>query len=199
MPTEPNTDPPTSSITEMFEDIQDAPRDRFPFETIKFSGRVEIIDHRGRVARFRRRQRIRFLEDGVTVFFDRIWGEGVILAGYNAGQMKMIEAIPTRKGYVIALALPRAFNRGEQFDIETERRIVGAFIYDWGYWDSAMGAPTDLLTIDVRTPVGMDMRHPDIIAPARGDMDASASRRHLTFRVNKPALDIPYKLRWDWK
>jgi hypothetical protein len=198
MTTEPKDSQFPSPITSMFEEIQDAPRDRFPFETIKFSGRVEILDREGRVARFRRRQRIRFLEDGVSVFFDRIWGEGVLLAGYQTSSLRIIDAIPSRKGYVIALALPRPFSRGEVLDIETERRIVGAFVYDWGYWDSAMAVPTELLAIDVRTPAGLNMRRPDIVAPAHGQMDATASHRHLTFRVSKPALDIPYKLRWNW-
>jgi hypothetical protein len=198
MSTNQKVDPSESPMTNMFEDILDAPHDRYPFETIKFSGRVEILDKEGQVARFKRRQRIRFLEDGVSVFFDRIWGEGVLLAGYKTGALRIIDALPTRKGYVIVLALPRPFKRGEILDIETERKIVGAFVYDWGYWDSAMGVPTELLAIDVRTPAGLKMSRPDVVAPAHGQMDANVSERHLTFRVSKPALDIPYKLRWNW-
>jgi hypothetical protein len=180
-------------------DISEPPADWFPYETIKFSGRLEIMDRDGKVARFVRRQRVRFLQDGASVFFDRVWGDGVLFAGYAARHMRILDAIPTRKGYVVPLALPRPFARGQTFDIDTERRIVGAFIYPAAYWESAMSAPTDLLTLDVVAPPGLHFRRPEIIAPPRGDFDARQRARLLTFQVQRPALDIPYRLAWSWK
>ena len=180
-------------------EIHEPPAECFRYETIKFSGRLEIMDSDGRVARFTRHQRVRFLEDGVSVFFDRVWGDGVLFAGYAARHMRILDAIPTRKGYVVPLGLPRPFARGETFDIETERRIVGAFIQPDAYWESAMSAPTDLLTLDVVAPPGLHFRRPEIVAPPRGDFDARQRARLLTFQVQRPALDIPYRLAWSWK
>jgi hypothetical protein len=180
-------------------DINEPPAECFRYETIRFGGRLEILDTHGSVARFVRHQRLRFLEDGVSVFFDRVWGDGVLFAGYAARHMRILDAIPTRKGYVVPLALPRPFARGQTFDIDTERRIVGAFIYPAAYWESAMSAPTDLLTLDVVAPPGLHFRRPEIIAPPRGDFDARQRARLLTFQVQRPALDIPYRLAWSWK
>src|SRR3990172_7290352 len=112
----------------LLSDTCDVPSECFRYETIWFHGRLEILDKEGRVAVFCRRQRIRFLEDGVAEFIDRVWGEGVLFAGYETGSMSIIEAIATRKGYAVVLALPRAFARGETFEVVTERRIVGAFV-----------------------------------------------------------------------
>ena len=83
-------------------DINGPPAECFRYETLKFSGRLEIMDRDGRVARFVRHQRVRFLEDRVSVFFDRVWGDGVLFAGYAARHMRILDAIPTRKGYVVA-------------------------------------------------------------------------------------------------
>lgn len=175
------------------------PAECFQYETVKFSGRLEIMDSDGRVARFVRHQRVRFLEDSVSVFFDRVWGDGVLFAGYAASHMRILDAIPTRKGYVVPLALPRPFARGETFDIVTQRRIVGAFVHESAYWESAMSAPTELLTLDVAAPPGLRFRQPEIVAPPRGDFDARQRARLLTFQVQRPALDIPYRLAWYWK
>jgi hypothetical protein len=180
-------------------DVCDVPSECFRYETISFHGRLEILDKEGRVAIFRRRQRIRFLEDGVAEFIDRVWGDGVLFAGYEARSMSLVEAIPTRKGYAVLLGLPRAFARGETFDVVTERRIVGAFIDHQAYWDSAMAAPTGSLTIEVRAPAGRSLARPEIVAPARGRMDLRQRRRSLKFQVKQPALQIPYKLEWSWK
>ena len=183
----------------LFSDIYDAPRDVFAYETIKFTGRLEILDRERRVARFVRRQRVRFLEDGISVFMDRVWGEGILFAGYAAPGLKMLEPIRTPKGYVLPLQLPRPFRNGEVFDIVTERRIIGAFYHPLAYWDTAMSAPTDLISIEVVTPPGARVRQPEIVAPARGDMDARQRPRSLEFRVARPAVNIPYKLAWSWQ
>lgn len=170
----------------------------FPYKTIKFSGQLEMLDQEGRVAVFRRQQRIRFLEDGVGIFFDRVWGSGVLFAGYSAASLRILEPIRTKDGYVLPLALPRMYARGETFDIVTTRRIVGAFIEEASYWDSAMSAPTDLLTIKVIGHRSRPFRHPELIVPQEGDMDATTSRNMFNFRVKHPATNIPYKLVWSW-
>ena len=183
----------------LLSDTFEVPRDIFAYETIKFSGRLEILDRERRAARFVRRQRVRFLEDDVGVFMDRVWGEGVLFAGYAAPGLRMLEPIRTLKGYVVPLRLPRLFRKGDVFDIVTERRIIGAFYHPLAYWDTAMSAPTELVSIEVAAPAGTPIKRPEIVAPARGDMDARQRQRSLEFRVARPALDVPYKLAWSWE
>ncbi len=173
-------------------------KEPFQYETIKFSGRLEFLDRPG-VAIFSRRQRIRFLEDGVGTFFDLAWGEGVLFANYTAGPLRILDAIPTRKGYVVALALPRLFRKGEVFDIDLRRRIVGSFLDDQVYWDTAMRVPTQLLSMDIVPPSGRRIRNPEIVAPPQGDFDASDSQGRLRLRVKEPAPHTPYRLTWSWK
>lgn len=196
---EDNRKGPTSGLSSLLADVCDPPSECFQYETINFSGHVEILDREGRIARFSRHQRIRFLEDGVGVFVDRIWGDGVLFAAYSARSMRILDAIPTRKGYAVVLTLPRPFIKGETFDIVTQRRIVGAFIDDHAYWDSAMAVPTELLTIDVFAPRGRDLRRPEVVAPLRGDIDAKHRPGSLHFRVRHPAIHIPYQLAWSWQ
>jgi hypothetical protein len=176
----------------------DTARDAFQYETLEFRGRLEILDREGRVARFIRRQRIRFLEDNVTAFHDRIWGEGILFAYYAADGMRMLQPIRTLKGYVLPLALPRPFHKGEVFEVRTERRIVGAFAGAGGYWESAMAVPTDVLDIEVVTPVGLRCRRVEVHAPHRRGLSAGARPRALALKVSQPALDVPYRLSWSW-
>jgi hypothetical protein len=171
----------------------------FPYETIKFSGRLRIIDLASRKARFVRRQRIRFLEDGVTVFMDRIWGDGLLFAGYFAPGFGIMEPIRAQKGFVIPLMLPRRFRKGETFDIVTERNVIGAFYQPLGHWDMITPAPTDLLTLTVESSQRLPLERPEIIAPSGGDIDAERSSSSLRFRVAKPSLDARYRLAWSWK
>lgn len=171
----------------------------FPYETIKFSGRLKFLDTTRSVAIFTRRQRVRFLEDNVGVMFDRVWGEGVILGRYSVQEAKLMEPIRTSNGYILPLALPGRFRKGDVFDLVTHRRIIGAFDNDSGYWDTSMTKPTELIQITVITPPGMAVAKPEIIAPPRGDFDLTEKANSLKMRVAKPALSGPYRLAWLWK
>ncbi len=180
-------------------DYYEPPSDCFSYETIKFSGRLEILDPEGRVVRFTRRQQVRFLENGVSVFMHRVWGEGVLFANYAVQGLRIIDAIPTRKGYVVLLALPKQFAKGDTLDIVTRRSIVGAFIDGQGYWETTMDAPTDCLTVDVVAPEGRTIKRPEIIAAPQADLHATHSPRRLRFMTRQPAINVPYRLAWSWK
>ncbi|HXG36852.1 MAG TPA: hypothetical protein VNL15_07780, partial [Dehalococcoidia bacterium] len=165
----------------------DAPAQFFNYETIKFSSWLEILDNRRGVARFIRHQRIRFLEHAVPIFMDRVWGDGILFAGYQARSMRLLDAIPTRKGYIVLLAFPRQFSKGEVFDVVTTRKTIGGFYAPRGYWELAMSAPTETITLNVSAPAGLRLHTPEIIGPAKGDFDVSQRRRKLALRIAKPA------------
>jgi len=88
------------------------PLDWFPYETTEFHGQLEILDRQGRAAVFRRRQRVRFLENNVSLFIDRVWGHGVLFAGYSGRHLRVIDIIKARKGYAISdICLERTVQR----------------------------------------------------------------------------------------
>jgi hypothetical protein len=171
----------------------------FPYETIKFSGRLKILDDDRTNALFTRRQRVRFLEDGVGVVFNRIWGEGVLVGSYLAPGLSLMEPIKTRSGYILPLGLPRRFNRGETFEVVTQRRIVGGFSAENGYWETTLTKPADLIQITVVTPPSVGVNNPEIIASPRGDLYATKKANSLQLRVAHPGVNQPYRLRWSWK
>jgi hypothetical protein len=171
----------------------------FPYETIKFSGRLKFLDETRSVAIFTRRQRVRFLEDDVSVLFDRIWGNGLLLGRYSAPTVRLMEPIKTAKGYVLPLGLPKRFRKGEVFDLVTHRRIVSAFTDDYGYWETLMSKPTELIQISVVTAVPAAFDKAEIVAPPRGDFDLAQGANSLKMRVTRPALNGPYRLAWAWK
>ena len=180
-------------------DIPNFPPDVFLFETLSFNGYLRVLGEGG-VAVFRRRQRIRFLDDGVGLFIDRIWGDGVLLAGYSVSRgIGIIEALRTDKGYALLLSLPRRFNRGDVLDIETERRIVGAFTDRDGYWELAMNVPTHLMSLHISVPPRRRMSRPEIVAPAKGDLSFKLRGSGAEFAVRGPAVHVPYRVEWRWK
>ena len=170
----------------------------FPYETIKYAGTLRFLDGRHPSAVFERYQKVRFIEDGVGVFFDRVWGDGILFGGYLARGLRVLEPIRALKGYIVPLLLPRLFRRGETFTIVTRRKTIAAFYDARGHWETAMHAPTDLVSVTVLADRD-NLRNPEIEAPPRGEIDAEQHPHQLRFRVQRPALYTPYRLTWSWK
>lgn len=199
MPLNQPTETASSGVGGLVSDSLPFPPDFASYETLSFDSYLSILGQ-GEVALFRRRQRVRFLENGVSVFIDRLWGEGVLLAGYSLSRgMGIIEALRTRKGYAMILSLPRRFKKGEVLTIETERRIVGGFANAKPYWELAMWAPTQRISLKVSMPSLLRMSDPEIVAPARGEMSFKKRGSDVTFAVGHPGVHVPYRLEWKWQ
>ena len=174
---------------------RDARAGFFSYETIQFDARLQVSEG-GRIASFRRRQLIRFLEKKATVFIDRVWGDGVLFASYESGPMHIIDVIPARKGYALLLGLPRPFRRGETFEIVTERKIVGAFMDQDAYWELSMSVPTALLSLRVSDRSARVMRAVHLSAAGPRGIKVRLQDRSVRLTVDSPALYVPYRLEW---
>lgn len=169
----------------------------FPYETTKYSGTLRFPGGRHEAAVFQRQQKVRFIEDGVGVFFDRVWGNGILFGGYSAPGLRILEPIRDAGGYILPLMLPRLFRAGETFTIVTKRKTIAAFYDALAYWETAMHAPTDLVSIKVIAESSR-LKTPSLIAPPRGDFGLKQGTHRLDFQVSRPALYTPYRLTWSW-
>jgi hypothetical protein len=138
------------------------------------------------------------LEDDATVFIDRVWGDGVLFAGYETGSTRIVDAVPARRGYVVLLGLPRRFRKGETFEIVTHRKIVGAFKDHDAYWELAMSAPTAALALEVWSREARLMGAIHVAAPCLRGIEVQHWNRTVRLRVDSPALYVPYRLEWRW-
>lgn len=171
----------------------------FPYLTTSFRTQLKILDSSGGSASLKRRQQIRFLEDGVSVFIDRIWGDGLLLHDYSAGSgMRIVDFIRTEKGYVVVLGLPRTFGKGEVFEVETSRRILGAFMDREAYMEAIMPGPTQSLSMEVVAPRERRIVDADVVVPSLRGVEARQRPGRLDLRVSQADINVPYRLAWSW-
>lgn len=171
----------------------------FPYLTTNFKTQLRILDPLGASASLTRRQQIRFLEDGVSVFLDRVWGDGLLLHDYSVGSgMRIVDFIRTEKGYVVVLGLPRTFGKGEVFEVETSRRILGAFMDREAYLEAVMPGPTQSLSMEVVAPRQRRIVDADVVVPSLRRVEAQQLPGHLALRVSHADVNVPYRLAWSW-
>ncbi len=174
------------------------PEELVPYETLSYSGRLELLDRAGTVAVFKRRQRIRVLAPRLSVFLDRIWGDGIVFGDYWTGALEIIEVVHTRMGWVAILGLPRTYRKGETLEVRTERRIVGGFTQPIEHWESTMFAPTKWLSLEISGPATKRLNQPILSVPRSDDVDVDRTRESLSLVVREPASHMPYRVEWAW-
>ncbi len=175
-----------------------APEELHQYETLSYDARLNVLDREGGTAVYERRQRIRITAPKASVFFDRVWGEGVLFRDYWTDGLDILEAIRGRNGWVVVLALPRQYSRGETFEVRTDRRIKGGFTRSTEYWDSTMFAPTRLLNLAIVSPARLRIRRPILRAPGTAGVTVEHRRNSLAMRVKSPGVYAPYRLEWAW-
>lgn len=187
----PATTPDTPSIHLPQEEL-------FPYETLSYVGRLEFLDRAGTVAVFKRRQTIRVIAPRLSVYLDRIWGDGVVFGDYWTGGLEIIDVVLSRTGWVAILGLPRSYRRGEVLEVRTERRIIGGFTQPIEHWDSTMFAPAQWLSLEISGPAARRVKQPILSMPQGDGVNVYRNRGFLSLVVHKPESNAPYRLEWTW-
>jgi hypothetical protein len=53
------------------------------YEVLVYESTLELLDTRGEKARFKKRQRVKFLQDHIIAYQDQAWGDGEFLLNYR--------------------------------------------------------------------------------------------------------------------
>ena len=95
------TQQPWSDIlTDIWEIIRKLIQHHFPkgpYEALEYESTLELLDREGTRATFKKRKKIRYLQDNVSTFQDQAWGDGEILVNYRCTPGKPVDCYRTRK------------------------------------------------------------------------------------------------------
>jgi hypothetical protein len=83
------------------------------YEILDYDSVLELQDPRGKVAVFKRRQKVKFLQDNIIAYQDYAWGDGNILADYKCSPGVSLDQYQDGFRYNILISLRETKNRGD--------------------------------------------------------------------------------------
>jgi hypothetical protein len=83
------------------------------YEILDYDSVLELRDPRGEVGVFKRRQKVRFLQDNVIAYQDYAWGDGNILADYKCSPDVPLDQYQDDFRCNILISLRETKNKGE--------------------------------------------------------------------------------------
>ena len=177
------------------------------YRVLDYESTLEIIDKKGKKAKFSKRKKVKYLQDNIVVYQDCAWGDGKILLNYQCNPGKAVDRY--RSGYktIILLSLHEVKNRGDVDDFHIRWDIKDGFIKPEESWETLISQKTEKFRLNVIFP--MNRR------PLRTKVEESNSgkthqlnkdnfstlpdgRIKVTWEKKIPRLFESYILKWKW-
>lgn len=174
-----------------------------PYEILDYDATLVLHDARGAKATFRRKQNIRFLQNGVSAILDHAWGDGILLTNYHntAGTLEDSFRDQGKRHLVIALKR-RGTRRGDTLAFEVEREVMETFLDQHGWVETTVDHPVHQLRRRVifpkSRPVQRAMIHHGGRCTALPIRQLPDGRTAVGFKLPAPLAHTPYTIRWIW-
>jgi len=177
------------------------------YKVLAYDSTLEILDEKGRKARFSKRKKVRYLQDNIVVYQDCAWGDGRILQNYKSQPGKKVDQY--RSGYktIILLSLHAIKNRGDVDDFHISWDIKDGFMRKEEFWETHISQKTQDFSVHVIFP---SRRRPAHVQVEESNHRKSHpiekehfntlpdGRIRVSWGTNKPRLFENYIVKWSW-
>ena len=99
-----------------------------PYEILDYDATVELLDAKGKLALFKKRQRVKFLQDNIIAFEDYAWGDGDILADYRCTPGVIADQYKEGDRWNILISLHDTKSVGDVEQFHIERTVKDTYV-----------------------------------------------------------------------
>lgn len=177
------------------------------YEILNYDSSLELVDTKGKIALFKRRQRVKFLQDYIIAFQDYAWGEGDIFADYKCSPGVEVDRYREGNQWNILISLRETKSAGEVMDFHTERTIKDGFTKDEEWWQVEIRHQTKQFRLAIIFPAQrrckravllQRSRHLTTVLGPEWFTDLPDGRQVLTWETDKLRRFESYTIQWSW-
>jgi hypothetical protein len=176
------------------------------YEVLEYESTLELKDREGKRATFKKREKVRYLQDNVIAYQDQAWGDGAILLNYRCSPGTPVDRY--RSGYKTYILISRreVKDRGDVDEFNVEWGIRQGFLRQTEQWETHVTHRTRHLKINVIFPKSRPPRRTVLIKGNRQrshNLGKSAQtlpdgRWQVSWQTHQPKLYENYVLQWEW-
>ncbi len=177
------------------------------YEVLDYEVTLELKNDTGSRATFKKRRRVRYLQNGIIAYTDYAWGDGKILLDYKCNPGVAVDRY--RSGYktYILLSLQEVKNRGDEDEFNIQWKIHDGFLKPDGFWDTDITHRTRLVKINVIFPTSRPPQRFMMVENNTGKsipLGSEAKRQlpdgrwQVSWEKEKPRLYEHYLFKWWW-
>ena len=177
------------------------------YEVLEYESILELVDKEGKKALFKKREKVKYLQDNIIAYQDQAWGDGGILISYKCKPGKPVDQYTPGKKTFILISLQEVKQKGDidEFNIQWEMRDT--FTRSKEQWETEVRHITKNLRINLLFPKDRPPRKLSVeegIRQRTQVLDKKAitklpnGRWLVSWGNSKPKLYERYILKWEW-
>ena len=112
------------------------------YRVLDYESTLEILDEKGKKAKFSKRKRVKYLQDNIVVYQDCAWGDGKILLNYQSNPGKQVDKYQFGYKTIILLSLHEIKNRGDVDGFHINWDIKDGFLQKEEFWETNISQKT---------------------------------------------------------
>ena len=177
------------------------------YEILEYDSTLDLVDAKGENAIFKRRERVKFLQDNVIAFQDRAWGDGEIFADYRCSPGIEVDRYQEGDRWNVLISLRETKSAGDVEDFYIERTVRRGFTKDEEWRQTEIRHRTRHLKLSVMFPEQRRCRRAVLIERNRNRttvldqghfIDFPDGRQVLSWEIRNPRRFEIYTLKWRW-
>jgi len=177
------------------------------YKILDYESTWEMLDPEGRMAIFRKRQQVKFLQDNIISFEDYAWGDGEIFVDYKCAPGVVVDRYREGDRWNILISLRGTKNKGDVEEFYIQRTVKNGFTNSEEWQQAEIRRRTRRLQMNVIFPSSRPCRaavitqrsqnRPISLGPEHFHIlpDGRQLLRWETTKVR--SFDI-YTLKWQW-
>lgn len=177
------------------------------YEVSEYDAELEICDPQGRVAIYRKRSKVTYLQNQVFSYRDMAWGDGEIFADYECSPGIAVDRFQEGHRWHVLISLRETRNRGDKEEILIKRTIRDGFTKPSESFQVEVNHEMSELTASIIFPAERLPRRVTLIEQNRNrttqlgaehSIDLPDGRQQIRWHTDQPRLFEAYILRWQW-
>jgi hypothetical protein len=178
-----------------------------PYENLDYEVTLELLDTTGKTAVFRKRQRVKFLQDNMIAFEDFAWGDGEILSNYKVVPGFVVDKYLEGDRWNILISLRGSKSSGDIEEFHMERTEKNTYLKAEEWLQTEIRQRTHHLRMNVilpnkrrcqRTVLVQRKSNQAIVLGAEHIRSLPDGRQLLSWETNHVQAYNVYTLKWLW-
>jgi len=178
-----------------------------PYENLDYEVTLELLDTIGKTAVFRKRQRVKFLQDNMIAFEDYAWGDGEILSNYKCVPGVVVDKYREGDRWNILISLRESKSSGDIEEFHIERTEKNTFVKAEEWLQTEIRQHTHRLRMNVILPnkrrcqravLVQRKSNRAIVLGAEHIRSLPDGRQLLSWETNHVQAYNIYTLKWLW-
>lgn len=177
------------------------------YEVLEFDAVLDLVDAKGGKAFFKKRLRVKFLQDNVIAFQDHAWGDGQVLRDYHCSPGTVVDHYQLGDRWNVLISPRETKSAGDTENFYIQRKLKGSFTKKEERWQIEMQNQTNWLKFSILFPKDRRRQRPILFEKTRNRTtvldsqhiaDLPDGRQVLTWESKTPKRFEAYTIKWKW-